>query len=89
MSSQNQQNPGIGNNSIQANWMTGNFGCFLNSPSKNEKQIQLEQGKSVPKCLQICTCRFLGMPIAMHYVRTLCDKYFLSYYGFSAFYWKV
>ena len=22
------------------------------------------------------------MLIAMHYVRTLCDKYFLSYYGF-------
>ena len=25
------------------------------------------------------------MPIAMHYVTTLCDKYFLNYYGFSAF----
>ena len=25
------------------------------------------------------------MPIAMHFVRTLCDKYFLNYYGFSAF----
>ena len=24
----------------------------------------------------------------MHYVRTLCDKYFLSYYGFSAFPWE-
>ena len=23
------------------------------------------------------------MPIAMQYVRTLCDKYFLSYDGFS------
>ena len=23
------------------------------------------------------------MPIAMHYVRTLCDKYFFSYDGFS------
>ena len=22
------------------------------------------------------------MPITMHYVRTLCDKYFVSYYGF-------
>ena len=29
------------------------------------------------------TYRFLGVPIAMHYVRTLCDKYFLSYDGFS------
>ena len=26
---------------------------------------------------------FLGMPIAIDYVRTLCDKYFLSYDGFS------
>ena len=25
---------------------------------------------------------FLGMPIAIHYVRPLCDKYFLSYGGF-------
>ena len=25
------------------------------------------------------------MPITMHYVRTLCDKYFLSYDGFSVF----
>ena len=25
------------------------------------------------------------MPIAMHYVTTLCDKYFLSYDGFSSF----
>ena len=24
------------------------------------------------------------MPIIMHYVRTLCDKYFLSYYGISS-----
>ena len=35
--------------------------------------------------MKICTYRFLGMPIAMHYVRTLCDKYFLSYDGFSWF----
>ena len=33
--------------------------------------------------LTICTYRFLGKPIAMHYVRTLCDKYFLTYDGFS------
>ena len=25
------------------------------------------------------------MLIAMHYLRTLCDKYFLSYDGFSVF----
>ena len=27
----------------------------------------------------------LGMPNTVHYVRTLCDKYFFSYYGFSWF----
>ena len=40
------------------------FVVSLTPLTKNEKQIQLEQGKSVPKGLQICTCRFLGMPIA-------------------------
>ena len=25
------------------------------------------------------------MPITMHYVRALCDKYFFSYDGFSEF----
>ena len=54
-------------------------------PDKNWQQDQFSQGKSFHKGLQICTYRFLGMPIAMHFVTTLCDKYFLSYYGFSAF----
>ena len=52
---------------------------------KLKKNFNLPQGKSVHKDLQICTYRFLGMPIAMHYGTTLCDKYFLNYYGFSAF----
>ena len=52
---------------------------------KLKKNFKFAQGKSVHKDLQICTYRFLGMPIAMHYVTTLCDKYFLNYYGFSAF----
>ena len=43
---------------------------------------QFVQGKSVWKGLKICTSMFLGIPITMHYVRTLCDKYFLSYDGF-------
>ena len=47
------------------------------------KKSQFVEGKSVWKGLKICTYMFLGMPIAMHYVRTLCDKYFLSYDGFS------
>ena len=60
-----------------------NFGYFLNSPlTKNWKNVNLHGGKSVQKGLQICTYKFLGMLIAMHYVRTLYDKYFLSYYGF-------
>ena len=64
-----------------------NFGCFPEFPlTKNCKKYQFAWGKHVCKCLQICTYRFLGMPIAMHYVRTLCDKYFLSYYVFSAFF---
>ena len=63
-----------------------NFGFFLNSPWQNLKKHQFAQGKSVCKGLQICTFRFLGMPITMHYFRTLCDKYFLSYYGSSTFF---
>ena len=47
------------------------------------KKSQFVEGKSVWKGLKICTYMFLGMPIAMHYVRTLCDKYFLSYDGLS------
>ena len=47
--------------------------------------VNWNREKSVWKGLNICTYRFVGMPIAMHYVRTLCDKYFLSYYGFSWF----
>ena len=31
--------------------------------------------------IQVCWV----LPIAMHYIRTLCDKYFLSYDGFSYF----
>ena len=54
--------------------------------TKNWKNINLHMGKSVCKGLQISTYRFLNMPIAMHYIRTLCDEYFLSYYGFSSFF---
>ena len=57
--------------------------------TKNWKKThQFVWGKSVCKGFQICTYGFLGMPIVMHYVRTLCDKYFLSYYGSSAFLWE-
>ena len=60
------------------------FGYLLKSPwQKLKKKHRFVQGKSVWKGLKICTLGFLGMWIAMHYVRTLCDKYFLSYDGFS------
>ena len=49
------------------------------------KKCQFEWGNNVWKGLIICTYRFLGMLIAMYYVRTLCDKYMLSYDGFSWF----
>ena len=64
------------------------FWLFPELPQQKPEKCQFAQGKSVCKSLQICTYRFLGMLIAMHYVRTLCDKYFLSYYGFSTFLWE-
>ena len=54
-------------------------------PDKKIKKCQFEWGKSVQKGLKICTYWFMGVSIAMHYVRTLCDKYFLSYDGFCWF----
>ena len=59
----------------------------LNSPwQKMKKNINLNREKVFWKGLKgLCTYRFLGMPPAMHYVRTLYDKYFLSYDGFSWF----
>ena len=56
--------------------------------TKNEKNHQFVQGKSVWKGLNICTYMFLGMLITMHYVRTLCDKYVLSYDGFFLDFWQ-
>ena len=61
------------------------FGCLLHSPWQKNEKSQIVQGKSVQKGLKICTYRFLSMPITMHYVRTLSDKYFLSYDGFTWF----
>ena len=55
----------------------------LTPPDKKLKKHQFEQGQSLGKGLKICTYKILGVPIAMHYWRTLCDKYFLSYDGFS------
>ena len=54
----------------------------LTPPDKKWKKNQFVQGQSVQKGLNICTYGFLGMLISMNYVRTLCDKYFLSCDGF-------
>ena len=60
-----------------------NFWLFTELPlTKEWKKCQFQHGKSVWSGLKICTYRFLCMLITMHYVRTLCDKYFLSYDGF-------
>ena len=65
------------------------FWLFPELPlTKDWKNINLHREKVFAKACKICAYRFLGMPIAMHYVRTLCDKYFLSYYGFLHFLWE-
>ena len=48
-----------------------------------KKTHQFEQGKVLEKAWKSAHIGFLAMPIAMHYVRALCDKYFLTYDGFS------
>ena len=63
-----------------------NCGCFPNSPLTKTEKTSICIGKKCLQRLPNCTYRFLGMLITMHYVKTLCDKYFLSYYGFSAFF---
>ena len=52
-------------------------------PNKTWKLVNLNRQK-VFKRLANLHIWFLGIPITMHYVITLCDKCFLSYYGFSA-----
>ena len=54
----------------------------LTPPDKKWKICQFVKGKCVWKGLKICTYRFLGMPITMHYVRTLCEKYFVELWWF-------
>ena len=56
-----------------------NLAVSWTPPDNKLKNHQFAQGKSVHKDLQICTYKVLGMPIAMHYVTTLCDMYFLNY----------
>ena len=80
------------------------FWCILPSQNQQNVKFWLFSCTPFNKKLQktsICTgktcsqrlaksahIRFLSMPIAMHYVRTLCDKYFLSYYVFLHFLWE-
>ena len=68
------------------------FWLFPELPlTKNwKKPHQFAQGKSVCKGLKIYAYRFLGMLIAMHYVRNLCDKYFFELlWFFCILYGKV
>ena len=59
------------------------FGCSLNFSWTNIKKNKFKERKKCCKGLTISTYRFLGVLFAMHYLRTLCDKYFLSYDGLS------
>ena len=49
------------------------------------KNVNLYREKVYKKAWKSAHICFLSMPITMHYVRTLSDKYFLSYDGFSWF----
>ena len=64
-----------------------NFDCLLNSPwQKTEKNVNLYREKVFAKACKSAHTGFSVCQWQMHYVRTLCNKYFLSYYGFSAFF---
>ena len=54
----------------------------LTPPDKKWKEVNLYREKVFGKAWKSAHM-FLGMPLTMHYVRTLCDNYFLSYDGFS------
>ena len=68
------------------------LGCCWTPPDKKLKKLQIpvehQFGKSVRKGLKICTYRFLGIPFAMHYVRTLCDKWLFELWWFSFDFWQ-
>ena len=59
-------------------WQHWHWSSKQTPPDKKIKNVNFNREKHVWKALKLCTYRFLGVPIAMHYVRTLCDKYFLS-----------
>ena len=63
----------------QNQWNVKFLAVYWTLPDKIWKKNPINLKRE--KCLK----RFLGMLITMHYVRTLCDKYFLSYEGFSWF----
>ena len=69
---------------LSQNQQNVNFLAVCLTPQQKLKN-HFSQGQSVQNALTLCTCRCLGVLIAMHYVRTLCDRYFLSYDGFSWF----
>ena len=56
---------------------------------KNEKKTSICTREEVfDKGLKICTYRFLGMLIAMHYVRTLYDKYCVEVLWYLLDFWQ-
>ena len=62
--SQNQQNVKI-------------LAIYWTPTDKKWKKKSLWTGKKCSKRLEnICTYKFLGISITMHYIKTLCDKYF-------------
>ena len=67
-----------------------NFGCFLNSFLTKHENLSIWTGKNASKRLANLPIWFLGIPIIMHYVRTLCDECcFELLWFFCIFYWNV
>ena len=64
-----------------ANSSTNLGPAALSSDIPSNKKVNINREKVFEKCLKLYSFRFLGVLITMHYVRTLCDKYLLSYDG--------
>ena len=56
--------------------------CLTTPDKKFKKKCQFLTWKKCTNALKCYTYRFLVVAITVHYIRTLCDKYFLSYDGF-------
>ena len=58
---------------------------YWTPPNTKWKKTSIWTGKKCSKRLENLHRQVFRMPITMHYIRTLCDKYFFSYEGFSEF----